>query len=100
MRYEKDMRGMAEFLRSQQLQDLLRKRATLGAAWARAHTREDTGEHKKSIRVVDAGLTGGRVTVRVIADAPHSVVVEFGTRKRPGDHALRDSVPIIEEGGP
>lgn len=99
--YRPNSIGLRPLLLSDELQDLCVERAEIGAAWARARTRHDTGEHAASIhveRVRDVGRKRDRVGAEVIADAPHSASVEFGRKGRGGDHALRSSIDAIERG--
>jgi len=99
--YRPNSVGLKPLLMSGELADLCAERAELGADFARARTREDTGEHMRSIhveRVTAVGVKKDRVGAEIVADADHSASVEFGSRKRSGDHALRSSIPIIERG--
>lgn len=99
--YRPNSVGLQALLGSSELQDLCAERAELGAAWARSRTRRDTGTHAGSIhveRIRAAGRRKDRVGAEVVADAPHSASVEFGSKKRPGDHALRSSIDAIERG--
>lgn len=99
--YRPNSVGLRPLLQSDELQDLCAERAELGAAHARARTRVDEGTHRDSIhveRIRDAGRKKDRVGAEVVADSSHSASVEFGTAKRPGDHALRSAIEVIERG--
>lgn len=69
--------GMRELLRSSGIRAALRGPAEAVAARARASAPVETGEYKASIRVESA--TTDRVVERVVADAPHALVVEAKT---------------------
>lgn len=99
--YRPNSVGLRPLLQSQELQDLCVERAEVGAAHARARTRVDEGEHRDSIhveRISSAGRKKDRVGAELVADAPHSASVEFGSAKRDGDHALRSSIDAMERG--
>lgn len=99
--YRPNSVGLRPLLVSGELADLCAERAELGAAFARARTRHDTGEHARSIhveRVTGVGVKKDRVGAEIVADADHSASVEFGSKGRGGDHALRSAIPIIERG--
>lgn len=99
--YRPNSVGLKPLLMSSELADLCAERAELGADFARGRTREDTGEHARSIhveRVKGVGLKKDRVGAEIIADSAHSASVEFGSKKRSGDHALRSAIDIVEHG--
>jgi hypothetical protein len=99
--YRPNSLGLRDLLKSKELQDLCAERAELGVAHARERTRADTGEHAASIhveRVTAVGRKKDRVGAEIVADAPHSASVEFGSAKRPGDHALRSAIDAVERG--
>lgn len=99
--YRPNSVGLRALLESVEVQDLCVERAEIGAGWARARTRRDTGEHAASIhveRVHAVGRKRDRVGAEIVADAPHSASVEFGRKGRGGDHALRSSIDAIERG--
>lgn len=99
--YRPNSIGLRPLLESQELQDLCVERAEIGAAHARGRTRVDSGEHRDSIhveRIRGAGKKKDRVGAEIVADAPHSASVEFGSPKRAGDHALRSAIDAVERG--
>ena len=99
--YRPNSIGLRPLLESQELQDLCAERAELGAAHARSRTRVDSGSHRDSIhveRVRNVGHKKDRVGAEIVADAPHSASVEFGSKKQAGDHALRSAIDVIERG--
>jgi hypothetical protein len=99
--YRPNSVGLRPLLMSEELADLCVERAEMGANFARVRTREDTGEHARSIhveRITGAGLKKDRVGAEIVADAPHSASVEFGNKKQDGDHALRSAIDVVERG--
>jgi len=72
-----DSRGMEALLKSDQMRPPLRAVAERVAATARSTAPVDSGEYRDSITVVSA--TTDRAVERVVATAPHGLLVEAKT---------------------
>jgi hypothetical protein len=70
-------RGMADLLKSEGVRALLREKAEGVAARAESSAPVKSGEYRDSIRVESA--TTDRAVERVIATAPHALIVEAKT---------------------
>lgn len=70
-------RGAAELLKSPEVRALLKERADRVAARARSTAPVDTGDYRNSIAVESA--TTDRAVERVVARAPHALIVESKT---------------------
>jgi hypothetical protein len=70
-------RGMADLLKSEPVRALLRDEAEKVADRARSSAPVASGDYKDSIRVESA--TTDRAVERVVATAPHALVVEAKT---------------------
>ena len=97
MRYQPDRKGIAELLKSRELQGAAVHAAERGAQWVRARAPRDSGRYAAGIRVTRSmSPRGDRVAAYLEATAPHSAAVEWGNRRSKGRHLLRSAIDVIE----
>ena len=98
--YVPDHRGTGQLLKSSDMARVVLAAAEVGADAARVVVPQDTGELADSIHVEYGGDSGGpkgdRVEALIVADAPHAVNVQFGTRRQRAQPFLEAAIDAIE----
>lgn len=99
--FQLDHQGIAAYLRSPEVRELVVAAAERGAEFARRIAPHETGEYAEGIHAGDGGLGGRRHDRHVgliVATAPHSAAVEFGNAHVPAQHVLGRTLAMIEAG--
>lgn len=99
--YRPDHAGIAAYLVSSEVRELVLARAEMGAEFARRIAPVDSGDYQESIHVEDGGLGGrrrDRPMALIVASAPHSAALEFGNGRVPALHTLARAADIVEAG--
>jgi hypothetical protein len=98
IRYEKNIKGLNELMRSAGVRDHLRAVAEAAIPYAQEISPERTGEYKASFRVEttdSGGPLGNRAAAYLINDSPHAARVEW----EDDFHVLARVADHIQHGG-